>query len=236
MDEIMKYFPNLSRRQVELLALYRDRLLTWNEKINLISRQDIEHVVEHHILHSLAIARCFHFPPGTRILDLGTGGGLPGVPLAIYFPSCKFTLIDSRGKKILAIQSIIRDLGLENVTAVHTRAEDFNEEFDYVVSRAVGNMAELWKWAKKFLIEKTSAQRTKVMKLFQPPFGAGGKEWTRGLIVLKGGDVEREIGKAGQAVRHTQIIPIHEFFDEPYFEEKFIVFVPALPVSPVSPV
>ncbi|HLF63615.1 MAG TPA: 16S rRNA (guanine(527)-N(7))-methyltransferase RsmG [Saprospiraceae bacterium] len=238
MDEILKYFPKLSETQGYLLKTYSDRLIWWNARINLISRQDTENVVLHHILHSLAIAKCFQFPPGTRILDLGTGGGLPGIPLAIYFPDCTFTLIDSRGKKIKAVRSIIEELHLRNVKAIHARAEEFDGEFDFVVTRAVATLTELIAWTKHYF-RKGEAGEVPMTK-----FGEGGAIRERGLIVLKGGDLKKEtetmgkMGKAGEVGKKVHFLPIYVFFPEPYFLEKFIVFIPITwaPVSPILPV
>lgn len=226
MDEILKYFPNLSELQKQQLQLYADRLMWWNTQINLISRQDTEHFLPRHVLHALAIAKSMPFPPGSRILDLGTGGGLPGIPLAIYFPQCTFTLIDGTGKKIKAVQAMIDDLGLKNVTAVHVRAEDFHGDFDFVVSRAVARLKELWAWA------ESQIQTAKAKKIQDTSYGEGGAVWGNGMIVLKGGDLKMEIAelrkelKGPDVRRQIPVISIHDFFPDPYYLEKFIVFVP----------
>ena len=241
MDEILKYFPNLSQKNVELLQEYVDRLLWWNARINLISRQDTAHLAERHILHSLSIAKLIRFPEGSRILDLGTGGGLPGIPLAICFPNCAFTLIDGRGKKITAVQSMVSDLRLKNVNAIHTRAEDFKGEFDFVVARAVASMAELWNWAKPMFGDPQSpgllpgkgetgkagetGNQSKLWKVLAAPLGEGNAIWERGLIALKGGDLSAEIAEMEQIGQHVHLVSIDSFFSEPYFLEKFIVFI-----------
>ena len=225
MDEILKYFPKLSSDQVRLLTSYQDQLLSWNTKINLISRQDTQDVIVHHILHSLAIAKCFDFPRGTRILDLGTGGGLPGIPLAIVFPHCRFTLIDSRGKKVMAVQSMIDFLGLMNAIAAHTRAEDYHGEFDYVVTRAVAELSELWRWSLKFFGGKTNAGNHKALTPMQYPIGTGGKEWTRGLIALKGGDLSGELHKTTTQELKVSGISLNTIFTEPYFDGKHLLFI-----------
>lgn len=232
MDEILKYFPHIAQKQIQLLHTYHDRLLWWNERINLISRQDTEHVAERHLLHALAIAKCFPFPMNTRILDLGTGGGLPGIPLAIMFPDCTFTLIDGTGKKIKAVHSIIEELQLKNVTAVHSRAEDFHGEFDIVVTRAVATLKNLWGWAAPLLKSEISvfgqATKTGTLQRIQNLGVLGeGVQWSKGLIALKGGDLKTEIaevGKAGNPGIH--LVSIQDFFSEPYFAEKYIVFIP----------
>lgn len=241
MDEILKYFPNLSQKKVELLQEYVDRLLWWNARINLISRQDTADLAERHILHSLSIAKLIRFPEGSLILDLGTGGGLPGIPLAICFPNCAFTLIDGRGKKITAVQSMISDLHLKNVNAIHTRAEDFKGEFDFVVARAVASMAELWNWAKPMFGDPQSpgllpgkgetgkageiGNQNKLWKVLTAPLGEDSAIWERGLIALKGGDLSAEIAEMEQIGQHVHLVPIDSLFSEPYFLEKFIVFI-----------
>jgi len=208
MDIILKYFADFTPAQLkqfgELEALYKD----WNEKINVISRKDTEGLYEKHVLHSLSIAAAFEFPPGMQVLDLGTGGGFPGIPLAIYFPEVKFHLADSIGKKIKVVQAVADHIGLANITTQHTRAEDIkNRKFDVVVSRAVAPLKELWTWSKPLLKKPNLSAAI-----------------PSGLICLKGGDLAQEIFESGCKPR---VIDIHQIFAEPYFEDKFLLQVPS---------
>ena len=210
MKIIKKYFPELSAKQTEqftqLLPLYSE----WNEKINVISRQDIENLSERHVLHSLAIARVIGFGPEAQILDLGTGGGFPGIPLAIFFPETRFTLVDATGKKIRVVQEVADALDLKNVTAIHTRAEDLKMlgQFDFVLSRGVAPLDKLMVWGQKFLKKKH--------------FHA----LPNGILALKGGDLRAEIkALPGKGKSYTDVFPIKEFFTEPFFEEKSVVYV-----------
>lgn len=205
MEIIRKYFKDLSPRQQEQLqrldGLYRE----WNAKINVISRKDIDNLYEHHVLHSLAIARTIHFRPGTTILDFGTGGGFPGIPLAILFPECHFKLIDGTGKKIRVAQEVAAAIGLTNCLAEHLRGEDEKGKFDFVVSRAVMPLPDLAKIVKKN-ISKTSSNAL-----------------ANGLICLKGGDLQAEV----QPFRKTvEIDHIGDWFDEEWFQEKHVVYIP----------
>ena len=205
MDIIKKYFPNLKpaqNNQFENLGLLVN---DWNEKINVISRKDIEALYEKHILHSLSIAKIIHFRPGTAILDVGTGGGFPGIPLAILFPDCLFVLIDSIGKKIKVVQDIAEKLELENVTAIQTRAEEVKEMFDFVVSRAVTSFPDFVGLVKKNVSKNQKNSRP------------------NGIIYLKGGDFQDEIKPFKQIAEVTEI---KLFFDEPFFETKKIVYLP----------
>lgn len=205
MQKILKYFPGLSAEQIsrfeKMEPLYRD----WNEKINLISRKDIDSLYEKHILYSLAIAKIISFRPGTRILDVGTGGGFPGVPLAILFPDCQFVLVDSTGKKIKVVQDVARELGLENVTAIHSRAEDVKEEFDFVISRAVTAFP-----AFVGLVKKNVSRQPK-------------NPLPNGIIYLKGGDFDEELKDYKRII---EVSEISRFFDEPFFETKKVVYLP----------
>jgi len=177
--------------------LYSD----WNEKINVISRKDIEHLYLKHVLHSLSIAAVFNFTDGTSIIDIGTGGGFPGIPLAIYFPEVRFHLVDSIGKKLKVIEAVAEAIGLENVTTQHIRAEEIkNRKFDFAVSRAVAPLKELWKWSKP-LLQKNNKN-----------------DFANGLICLKGGDLAQEISESG--LKPNQIL-LEEIFKEDYFKEKF---------------
>jgi 16S rRNA (guanine527-N7)-methyltransferase len=210
MDLIKKYFPKITATQAaqfeQLEPLYRE----WNEKINVISRQDIENLSERHVLHSLAIARVIGFGPEAQILDLGTGGGFPGIPLAIFFPETRFTLVDATGKKIRVVQEVADALDLKNVTAIHTRAEDLKMlgQFDFVLSRGVAPLDKLMVWGQKFLKKKH--------------FHA----LPNGILALKGGDLRAEIkALPGKGKSYTDVFPIKEFFTEPFFEEKSVVYV-----------
>ena len=206
MTEIIeKYFPQLEeeqRRQIEALeALYRD----WNAKINVISRKDIDNLYEHHVLHSLAIAKLIHFRPGTRILDFGTGGGFPGVPLAILFPDCDFKLIDGTGKKIRVAQEVVSAIGLKNCHPVHLRGEEEKGKFDFIVSRAVMPLPDLYKIVRK--------------NMRKEQYNA----LPNGIICLKGGDLQEETRPFRQIV---DVTPISTYFEEEWFKEKNIIYLP----------
>ena len=205
MEKIRKYFPNLTELQIErfeaLDALYHD----WNAKINVISRKDIDNLYEHHILHSLGIAKVLNFTPGTQIMDLGTGGGFPGIPLAIMFPECKFHLVDSIGKKIKVCTEVAQAIGLDNVTFRHCRAEEEKDLFDFVVSRAVMPLNDLIKIIRKN-ISKTN------------PHNA----MPNGLICLKGGELEHEVMPVKN---HTTMFQLSDYYTEEFFETKKVVHV-----------
>ena len=199
---ISKYFPNLSQEQIEqftrLEGLYKD----WNEKINVISRKDVDALYEKHVLHSLGIAKVMSFAPGTKVLDIGTGGGFPGIPLAILFPEVKFTLVDSIGKKITVVNAVAKDLELKNLEAIHARAEQIKDKFHFVVSRAVTQMPVFLKWLKgKF--EKDQ---------FNPKHN--------GVLYLKGGDLGEEL-----AGLKCEVIPLKNYFEEEFFETKKVVYI-----------
>lgn len=204
LEQILKYFNGLSeeqRRQLSMLdGLYHD----WNERINVISRKDIDHLYEHHVLHSMAIGQAFHFKPGTHVLDFGTGGGFPGIPLAILFPETRFRLIDGTGKKIRVATEIATAIGLKNVEAVHLRGEEERGKYDFVVSRAVMPLPDLVKIVRKNI---SNTQRNAM---------------PNGVICLKGGDVSDEVRPFGQ---RAEILPISTWFDEEWFQEKYLIYV-----------
>lgn len=206
MEIILKYFGDFSDEQVtrfeKLGPLYRD----WNEKINVISRKDIDGLYEKHVLHSLSIAAAFDLAEGMEVMDLGTGGGFPGLPLAIFFPGVKFHLVDSIGKKLKVIEAIAQELGLANISTRHSRAEDIKDQnFDLVVSRAVAPLKDLWHWSRPLLKKK----------------GLPGAPLP-GLICLKGGDLAEEIQQSNTRPR---VMEIFEIFREEYFREKYILYV-----------
>lgn len=205
MQIIDKYFPGLSQRQKEqfnnLDTLYRE----WNAKINVISRKDIDNLYEHHVLHSMAIARIVRFKPSTSILDFGTGGGFPGIPLAILFPECRFRLIDGTGKKVNVAAEIAKAIGLENVEAIHQRGEEEKGKFDFIVSRAVMPMSDLVKIVSKNISRK---QHNSI---------------ANGILALKGGNLSAELKPYHKIV---EVTPISQFFDEEWFREKSVIYLP----------
>ena len=201
---ILKYFPDLSQKQKEQFEALYELYADWNSKINVISRKDIVNLYAHHVLHSLGIAKVIHFKPGTQIMDLGTGGGFPGIPLAIMFPETTFHLVDSIGKKVRVATEIAQAIGLTNVTTRHCRAEEEKQLFDFVVSRAVMPLTDLLKIIRKNI--KTEQQNA----------------LPNGLICLKGGELENEI----LPVKHkTVIYDLKDEFTEPFFETKKVVYV-----------
>ncbi len=204
-DIIFKYFPDLTSSQkdqfTKLYLLYSE----WNEKINVISRKDIENLYINHVLHSLGIAKIISFKPGTRVLDVGTGGGFPGIPLAILFPETQFHLVDSIGKKITVVKNVAEALGLKNIKAEQIRAEQIKGEYDFIVSRAVTRLKEFYGWINK-KIKKTSSHQ-----LFN------------GILYLKGGDLEEELD---ELKKPHQLISLSDFFKEEFFETKKVVYIP----------
>ena len=199
---LLKYFPDLTETQIEQFTSLESLYHEWNEKINVISRKDMESLYEKHILHSLGVAKVMAFEPGTRVLDIGTGGGFPGIPLAILFPETEFTLVDSIGKKITVVNAVAEGAGLKNVKAVHGRAEKVKEKFHFVVSRAVTQMPEFLKWLKgKFEKEQINSKHN-------------------GVLYLKGGELAEEL-----AGIKCEIYNLKNYFDEEFFDTKKVVYV-----------
>ena len=205
MELITKYFPNLSETQKTQFAALYDLYLDWNSKINVISRKDITNLYEHHVLHSLGIARFIHFTSGTRIMDLGTGGGFPGIPLAILFPETSFHLVDSIGKKVKVASEVAHAIGLKNVSFKHCRAEEEKTKFDFVVSRAVMPLTDLL----KIIRENISDEQKNSLP--------------NGLICLKGGELEKE---TLPVKNKTILYDLKDEFSEEFFETKKVVYVP----------
>jgi 16S rRNA (guanine527-N7)-methyltransferase len=207
MEIILKYFSDFSPRQLNQFSQLREAYLEWNEKINVISRKDIEALYERHVLHSLSIAARYPFASGLEVIDIGTGGGFPGIPLAIFFPEVQFHLVDSIGKKLKVVEAVSSALEISNITIQHSRAEDIKgRKFDFAISRAVAPLGELWKWSRPLLRKERKMEDLK-----------------NGLICLKGGDLTEEIA-ASNTRPHQQ--PIADLFDEPFFEGKYIIYVP----------
>ncbi|MCM1163460.1 MAG: 16S rRNA (guanine(527)-N(7))-methyltransferase RsmG [Muribaculaceae bacterium] len=205
MDELLKYFPHLTPRQLQQFGALGQLYIEWNEKINVISRKDIGNIYPHHIVHSLAITRFFTPAVGTRFIDLGTGGGFPGIPLAIFWPECQFHLIDRIGKKIKVASEIAKEIGLDNVTFQHGDSGECHEKFDFVVSRAVMQLDELVKISLRLIDKKQ--QRNPI---------------PNGIICLKGGDLRAELGR----VKRPMIdVPLSDYFDDPYFVGKDLIYV-----------
>ena len=204
MELLLKYFPELDEKQKEQFAALGELYTDWNAKINVISRKDIGNLYEHHVLHSLGIAKVIHFSPETKIMDLGTGGGFPGIPLAIFFPEVKFHLVDSIGKKVRVASEVANSIGLKNVTFSHARAEEIKDLYDFVVSRAVMPLTDLMKIIRKnFSTHQQNAL-------------------PNGLICLKGGELEHETMPFRNK---TTMWNLSDYFDEDFFETKKVVYV-----------
>jgi len=201
---ITEHFPNLTPKQSLQFAQLKDLYEYWNERVNVISRQDIKKIYLHHVLHSLAIAKLISFKPGTSVLDVGTGGGFPGIPLAILFPEVRFYLVDSIGKKITVVNEVVKGIGLTNVSAEKSRAEDLNMKVDFVVSRAVAPIKDIVHWTSK-LIKK-----------------GGNNDLQNGWILLKGGDLAQEIKDSGRSADEFEI---SNWFKDEFFETKKIVYI-----------
>lgn len=205
MEIIRNYFPNLSTEQIEQFNQLQALYTFWNAQINVISRKDLDEFYERHVLHSLGIAKVCSFVPGTEILDIGTGGGFPGIPMAILFPEVQFHLVDSIGKKIKVVHEVAKTLGLNNVTATHARAEEIKEKYDFIVSRAVTAMPAFIPWTKGKM--KTENRN----------------ELKNGILYLKGGDLEEELSATKKPYT---LHPLSKFFTEPFFETKYVVHMP----------
>lgn len=204
MDIIRKYFPDLDTDQISKLERLPVLYSEWNEKINVVSRKDIESLMERHVLHSLGIAKVMSFVGGTKVLDVGTGGGFPGIPLAILFPDVEFYLVDSIAKKIKVVQAIADELGLKNVKATQDRAENVKDKFDFIVSRAVTRMPEFLKWIEKSVIFDCK------------------NDFPNGVLYLKGGDLSQELGGLSE---HYNEFDLSDYFEEEFYETKKVVYV-----------
>ncbi len=210
MEELLTYFPKLDdarrARFAALGPLYRE----WNERINVVSRKDIDALYKHHVLHSLALTRVIDFRPGSKILDLGTGGGFPGIPLAIAYPEVRFTLIDGTRKKITVVNEVAGALKLDNVTGIHTRVEDFKqgrEQYDFVVTRAVTDLAQLWLWGNRMLAKETR------------------HALPNGILAWKGGPRLKDELRGLHPSIYREVFPIRDFFKEEWFWEKSLVYM-----------
>lgn len=208
MTLLTSYFPNLNSEQIRQFEALEGLYQTWNAQINVISRKDTDHFYERHVLHSLAIAKIVQFLPGSSVLDIGTGGGFPGIPLAILFPEVQFHLVDSIGKKIKVVQEVAANLGLQNVQASHTRAETIKDRYDFIVSRAVTQMPVFLTWVKGKSAKKNL------------------HNFKNGVLYLKGGDLSEELAGLRYPVKE---FPIADFFKEEFFETKKVVYVQLVP-------
>lgn len=204
MDSIIKYFPTLTEKQKEQFVALYSLYFDWNSKINVISRKDIENLYLHHVLHSLAIAKYITFKPGTEIMDMGCGGGFPGIPLAIMFPDVEFHLVDSIGKKVRVAQEVANAIGLKNVRTGHSRAEEIKDKYSFVVSRAVMPMPDLVKICRKNISNKQA------------------NALPNGIIALKGGNITAEIQPFGNS---CETVDISNYFNEEFFKDKKVVYV-----------
>ena len=204
MELILKYFPNLNEDQIDKFTKLEELYQDWNLKINVVSRKDIDELYLRHVLHSLAIAKLIQFNEGSQIMDVGTGGGFPGIPLAIMFPECQFHLVDSIAKKLKVVNEVVEGLGLTNVKATHTRVEEINKQYDFIVSRAVAAMPTFVNWVKGKIAKKQQ------------------NELKNGILYLKGGDLGQEL----QVYTKSTIYDLSEFYTEDFFETKKLVHLP----------
>ncbi len=204
MDLISQYFPELTAMQLKQFSQLEDLYTDWNARINVISRKDIDALYVKHVLHSLGIAKVQPFLPASKILDVGTGGGFPGIPLAIMFPKTQFVLVDSIGKKIKVVEAVAEALGLQNITAIHGRAENVKGEFDFIVSRAVTQMDDFVKWVRKKIRRKNKHQLK------------------NGVLYLKGGDLGEEL----QNFPSAKLYSLTDYFEDPFFDTKKVVHIP----------
>jgi 16S rRNA (guanine527-N7)-methyltransferase len=203
MDIILKYFPDLLEKQIKQFSQLQDLYNEWNSQINVISRKDMDNLYLKHVLHSLAIAKVISFADGTKVLDVGTGGGFPGIPLAILFPNVEFLLVDSIGKKIKVVNEVANSIGLKNLRAEHKRAEQVNGQFDFVVSRAVTRMKVFHQW----VIKRISTKQRNIL--------------FNGILYLKGGDLTDEL----KGIKNVELYNIPDFFEEEFFETKKVVYI-----------
>ena len=203
MDNILKYFPDLLEKQINQFSQLQELYNEWNSQINVISRKDLDNLYLKHVLHSLAIAKVVSFTDGTKVLDVGTGGGFPGVPLAILFPNVDFLLVDSIGKKIKVVNEVANSIGLKNLRAEHKRAEQVNGQFDFVVSRAVTKMKVFQQWVRKRISTKQK------------------NTFFNGILYLKGGDLTEEL----KGIKNVELYNIPNFFEEEFFETKKVVYI-----------
>ena len=203
MDIILKYFPDILEKQIKQFSQLQELYNEWNSQINVISRKDMENLYLKHVLHSLAIAKVISFADGTKVLDVGTGGGFPGIPLAILFPNVEFLLVDSIGKKIKVVNEVANSIGLKNLRAEHKRAEQVKGQFDFVVSRAVTRMKVFQQWVSKRISTKQNNM------IFN------------GILYLKGGDLTKEL----EGIKNVNVYDISKFFEEEFFETKKVVYI-----------